>query len=386
MIEFRMPSLGADMAAGKLVEWLKKPGDAVRQGDIVAVVETQKGAIEVEIFETGVLTETLIQPGTTVPVGTPLALIAGEGEPARARPAPPPERAIAPAPPTAPSPVAPPPAAAGARPLASPAARRLAAARGVDLASLTGSGPGGAVISTDVERAADRAPAAARGRIDLAAMRQAIAAAMARSKREIPHYYLSTTIDMTTALAWLEARNADRPPAERLLPAVLLVKAVALALRPFPELNGFYTADGFRPAEDIHVGVAIALRGGGLVAPAIRGTAARPLDELMASFRDLVGRVRAGTLRSSELADPTITVSSLGERGVEGMLAVIYPPQVAIVGFGSVTRRPWATDDRVEVRPTVTASLAGDHRVSDGHRAALFLREVDDLLQSPERL
>lgn len=282
--------------------------------------------------------------------------------------------------------MAPPPAAAGARPLASPAARRLAAARGVDLAALTGSGPGGAVVSADVERAAERAPAAARGRIDLAAMRQAIAAAMARSKREIPHYYLSTSIDMTTALAWLEARNADRPPAERLLPAVLLVKAVALALRRFPELNGFHSADGFRPAEDVHVGVAIALRGGGLVAPAIRDTAARPLDNLMAAFRDLVARVRAGTLRSSELSDPTITVSSLGERGVEGMLAVIYPPQVAIVGFGSVTRRPWATDDRVEVRPVVTASLAGDHRVSDGHRAALFLREVDDLLQSPERL
>jgi pyruvate dehydrogenase E2 component (dihydrolipoamide acetyltransferase) len=385
MSDFLMPSLGADMEAGTLVEWLKKPGERVARGDVVAVVETQKGAIEIEIFEDGTIEELLVTPGTTVPVGTKLARLSGGTAAPAKRAVPPP---VAPAPAVAPAtmPAKPPPAPREI--LASPAARRIAAERGIDIAGIKGSGPGGAVVSTDLEPAAAApAPAApARRGLDLDAMRQAIAAAMARSKREIPHYYLGTAIDMHRAQRWLADTNATRPPTERLLLGALLLKAVALALRRSPELNGFHVGGAFRPSTAIHVGMAVAIRGGGLVAPAIHDTAERSLDDLMRALRDLVARVRAGTLRSSELTDPTVTLTSLGERGVESIQAVIYPPQVAIVGFGKLVERPWAVDGALAVRPIIQASLAADHRVSDGHRGALFLAEIDRLLQEPETL
>jgi pyruvate dehydrogenase E2 component (dihydrolipoamide acetyltransferase) len=385
MGEFCMPSLGADMEAGTLVEWLKQPGDPVRRGDIVAVVETQKGAIEIDIFEDGVIERWLVEPGTTVPVGTPLALIAG------AQPAVVAKVLEVPAAPAAPAPAAPPrvePRPAAGRARASPAARRLASERGIALSGLSGSGPGGAILYADVERAAAGAASgpALTKRLDLKEMRRAIAAAMGRSKREIPHYYLSTTVDLTDALAWLEAANATRSPAQRLLLAALLLKAVARALGEAPELNGFFTAEGFQPGSGIHIGTAIAIRGGGLVAPAIRDADKLPLDELMARLRDLVTRARSGALRGSELSDPTITVTNLGERGVETVFGVIYPPQVALVGFGMPVERPWAVAGQVAARHVLTTTLAADHRASDGHRGALFLADIDRRLQSPETL
>jgi pyruvate dehydrogenase E2 component (dihydrolipoamide acetyltransferase) len=386
MAEFRMPSLGADMEAGTLVEWLKQPGDRVKRGDVVAVVETQKGAIEVDIFEDGVIERWLVEPGTTVPVGTPLALIGGGAATAET---------AAPLPSTVPEPVAPPvmparivPKPAGSGPRASPAARRLARERGVALGGLTGSGPGGAVLYADVERAAvataPRPPAPKR--LDFAEMRRAIAAAMARSKREIPHYYLSTTVDLTRTLGWLEAANAVRAPAQRLLLAALLLKSVAQALREASEFNGYFTREGFQPGAGIHIGAAIAIRGGGLVAPAIHDADKLSLDELMIQLRDLVARARSGALRSSELSDPTITVTNLGERGVETVFGVIYPPQVALVGFGAPVGRPWAVGGEITARRVLTATLAADHRASDGHRGARFLADIDRRLQSPEML
>ncbi len=406
MGQFVMPSLGADMEAGTLVEWLKQPGDKVHRGDIIAVVETQKGAIEIEIFEDGVLDRALVELGTEVPVGAPLAYIRSDGEaPAPAAPEPEtPAEAAAPAPSTpvetapAPEPKAPTPppvtgSAAGRRAKASPAARRLAAEHGVDLSTLTGSGPEGAIVTTDVlaaPRGAKPAPAAepkARGKgLDFAEMRKAIAAAMARSKREIPHYYLGTAIDMRAAVDWLDASNAERPPAERILPPVLLMKATALALKTMPEFNGFYTEDGFTPSEHVHLGSAVAIRGGGLIAPAIHHADRLSLVDLMAAFRDLVARVRSGGLRSSEMTDPTVTVTSLGERGVETVYGAIYPPQVAIIGFGRTLQRPWVIDGEVVPRPVVTATLSADHRVSDGHKGALLLAQIDSLLQRPEAL
>lgn len=386
-----MPSLGADMEAGTLVEWLKRPGDPVQRGDIVAVVETDKGAIEVEIFESGRIDELLVDEGAKVPVGTPLARIAGEGE---AAPSP---QAAAPAevaPGSPPSPVAAPVSqppepraettARGAR--VSPAARRLASERGIDLTGIAGSGPDGAVIRADVERAAVTAAEKPRVGVDLGQMRRAIAAAMARSKREIPHYYLSHSFDAAPAEHTVENWNAGQPPEGRLLIGALFVKATALALRDFPEFNGFYGPDGFTASEGIHLGIAIAIRGGGLAAPAIHDTDRLPLPELMTRMRDLVGRVRRGGFRSSEIADPTATVSSLGERGVEALLPVIYPPQVAIFGFGTVEERPWVVDCSVAPRPVLTATLAADHRASDGHRGALLLRRIEELLQDPEKL
>jgi len=349
MIEFKLPSLGADMDEGKLLQWNVKAGDKVKRGDLVAVVETPKAAVDIEIWQDGVVHELITQPGTTIPVGTVMARLIGEGEaPLAAAPAP--ER----------------------RP-ASPAARKHARELGVDVEKLTGTGPHGAVTVEDVDKAAKPAAPADR----TAEMRKAIAAAMSRSKREIPHYYLSETVSLERAAAWLEAENARRPLPERMLMAVLYLKAVALACKAYPDMNGHYVDNAFRPANSVHVGVAISLRQGGLIAPAIHEVEKLPLPELMKKLADLVKRARAGSLRSSEMSDPTITVTNLGEGGVQTVFGIIYPPQVALVGFGSVSRAP---------APTVVASLAADHRVSDGHRGALFLAEIAKLLQQPETL
>jgi pyruvate dehydrogenase E2 component (dihydrolipoamide acetyltransferase) len=380
MGEFRMPALGADMVAGTLTEWYKHPGDAVRRGDIIAAVDTDKGSIDVEVFEDGVLERVVVDEGQKVPVGTLLAVIRGAGEMAPSAPTPPPT-AMPKAPPSAAAPVAPPaPSAPAERQRVSPLARRLAAELGVDLARITGSGAGGAIVREDVEAAAPGA-GDRQGR-----MRRAIAAAMARSKREIPHFYLASTIDFGRAGAWLTQWNAERKPAERLLPAVLLLKATALALLEFPELNARWENDQVRPAQDVHIGVATSLRGGGLVVPALHHVNQKQLPLLMLELRDLVQRARTGNLRSSDLTDGTITVTSLGERSADLVLGVIYPPQTAIVGFGSVVERPWVVGGVVAPRPVVVASLAADHRASDGHRGAGFLAAIDRLLQSPEAL
>lgn len=389
-----MPSLGPDMEAGTLVEWLKKPGDAIARGDIVAVVETEKGAIEIEIFMAGVLNQWLVQEGATVPVGVPLALIATEKEaPAPPVKTPPPAMAAKPAPPPAapqPGPVAEP--AAGARIKVSPAARAFAGAHGIDLGAITPSTPGGAIRRADVERGAGPAPAAAPQRkskpgLDFDKMRHAIAAAMTRSKREIPHYYLSTQINLRRAAEWLADTNRSRKPEMRLLMNVLLLKATAHAVKTYPRFNGFYSKDGFTPAQGVHIGPAIAIRGGGLVAPAMHDCDQKSLDEIMIALRDLVARVRAGSIRSSEMSDPTLTVTALGERGVDAVFGVIYPPQVAIVGFGALRLAPFAhPDGAMAAEPVVMASLAADHRVTDGHLGARFLSAIEALLQEPEKL
>lgn len=367
---FTMPSLGADMEAGTLVEWQKKPGDLVKRGDIIAVVETEKGAIEVEVFDDGPIAKLLVEPGTKVPVGTPLAVIGTE------------EVIPVPAPVPVPSEAAPEqvstvgfeaPALVPAP--ASPAARKLARELGIIVADVKGTGPSGAVTLSDVE-GAQRPSSADR-------MRKAIAAAMARSKREIPHYYLTHTFDASAARDHVDAFNADQPPEGRILLGALLMKAVALALRDYPEFNGFYGSDSRQESSAIHVGMAISMRGGGLVAPAIHNTDTLAVPELMLKMRDLVARVRAGGFRSSEISDSTVTVSSLGDRGVEALLPIIYPPQVAIVGFGTIEERPWVVQSAVISCPVLTVTLAADHRVSDGHRGALFLRRIDQLIQGP---
>jgi pyruvate dehydrogenase E2 component (dihydrolipoamide acetyltransferase) len=342
--DFKMPSLGADMVEGKLVEWKIKPGDAVKRGDIVAVVETPKAAVDVESWQEGVVQELLTKPGETVPVGAVMATLLLPGE--------------------APGPIL--------RKKVSPAARKRAAELGVDADKLSGTGPDGAVTVEDVERLAKPAAAPAVDRV--AEMRKAIASAMSRSKREIPHYYLSHAVSLARAAAWLEAENARRPLPERLLMAALFIKATALAGKEFPEMNGHYREGAFQPSAAVHVGVAISLRQGGLIAPAIHDAEKLALTDLMKALTDLVKRARAGSLRSSEMSDPTITVTNLGEGGVDAVFGVIYPPQVALVGFGAPREG------------RVVASVSGDHRVSDGHRGALFLAAIERLLQAPEKL
>jgi pyruvate dehydrogenase E2 component (dihydrolipoamide acetyltransferase) len=209
---------------------------------------------------------------------------------------------------------------------------------------------------------------------------------MARSKQEIPHYYLEHQMDVTPCEEWLKRTNEGRAPGERIVLAALAIKSAALAVRRFPAFNGFYRSRRYEPSAAIHAGVAIAIRGGGLAAPALRDADALSLDETMARLRDLVQRTRAGRLRSSEIGDPTITVSSLGDRGVEALYGVIYPPQVALVGFGKPVQRPWIVDGAIAPRTVIAITLSADHRVSDGHAGALFLAEIGRLLQEPDKL
>ncbi|MBS1150411.1 MAG: catalytic domain of component of various dehydrogenase complexe [Myxococcaceae bacterium] len=379
MAEFRMPSLGADMESGTLVEWKVKPGDRVKRGDLIATVETVKGAIDVEVFQAGVIEKLLVEPGAVVPVNGLMALLRGEGEPEPVSPPP------APAAPAAAEPV---------RHLrASPAAKRMASELGIDLGQVHGSGPNGAITLGDVQAAAVGAPPAVpppapRPRpVDAAAaMRGAIAAAMSRSKREIPHYYLATDVDFGRAQSWLEQQNVKRPVTDRLLPVALLLRATVVALAEVPELNGTFTDGAFHQSQTVNLGVAINLRGGGLIAPAILEAQRLTVSELMARLMDLVARTRSSALRSSELGSGTLTVSNLGDQGVGLVFPVIQPPQVAMVGFGRITHRPWVLDGHVEPRPVVTASLAGDHRVSDGHRGGRFLAAIEKLLLEPEKL
>lgn len=373
MIAFRLPALGADMDEGTLLEWQVKPGDTVKKGQIIAVVDTSKAAIDVESWHEGTVAELLVTPGTKIPVGTPMAMFLEPGEapgavtrqpdmPGAARPLPPPQT----------------------RRMASPAARQAARERGIDIDTIAGTGHGGVITLADVEHATPVGSAVTGDRA--ADIRKTIAAAMTRSKREIPHYYVAETIPLAAMLAWLAQENTRRPITERLLPAAVLIKAVALSLRQFPELNGFYRDGAFEAAEAVHIGVAISLRQGGLMAPALLDAHAKPLTQLMQELTDLVRRCRAGTLKSSEMSAPTVTVTNLGDQGVAQVFGIIYPPQVALVGFGRIAEQPWAEAGGLKIMPAVTASLSADHRVSDGHRGARFLSELSERLQHPEAL
>jgi len=438
-----MPSLGADMTAGTLAKWRVAAGDSVQQGDIIAEVETDKGIIEVEVFESGVVQRLLVSEGERVPVGTALAEIgeqtdtdtgtgtgtdtdtgadtdtgtgtgAGAGAGAGAIISAGASSVDLGGPMASPAvrrkaheldvslervrgsgehgritledvrgaavPTAPP----SDRVRVSPYARRIAADRGVDLSILRGTGPGGAIQASDVLGA--RAAAPAKSLTSRERMQNAIAAAMTRANDEIPHYYVEHTIDMGNALSWLKDTNASLGVSERLVSGVLVLRAVARALRKHKALNATWQAGEVVPSDDIHVGLAVSLRGGGLVAPALRNTDEGSLSDLMARMTDLVGRARAGTLRSSEMTSATLTLTSLGERGVEGVTPIIFPPQIAIVGCGATLERPWVAEGRVVARPVMRVTLGADHRVSNGHQGARFLSALDRLLQEPEKL
>jgi len=412
MADFCMPSLGADMRTGTLVEWHVKQGDRLKRGDIIADVETDKGIMEIEIFMDGIVEELLLEKGTKVPVGTVMARILTE-ETAKVE--------VVPVTSAAPT-IITPPEISKEIPLAtptpaitkqerlriSPMARKLATELGIDLSKVQGTGADGAIQQIDIERAAasqvqpvakssiepviektvtEKASAKSSSTSDFqAGMRRAIAAAMSLANRDIPHYYLETRIDMSHPLQWLEAENQRRSIKDRILPVVLLIKAVARSLVDVPELNGYWIGDRLEVQEGIHIGFAISLRQGGLVTPAIHHADLKTLDELMAAMRDLIARTRSGHLRSSELSDATITLTNLGDIGVEKVYGVIYPPQVAIVGFGKIAEQPWAEHGMVGARPVVTATIAGDHRATDGMVGAKFLQALNVHLQDIQNL
>lgn len=427
---FELPSLGADMETGTVLEWFVRPGDTVKRGDVVALVSTEKADIEVEIWRGGRVAEHLVDIGVPVPVGTPLLRLesAAAGHSAPAVPTGPAQaastlaRAAAASPPPSPAPVStrgsvPAPAPASAAPIgekrtppslvpapdpsrgtltrvagppSSPLARTLAAERGVDLRLLTGSGPGGAVVARDLEPAPRPQPppggpvVAGSAPEPLLAMRRAIAGRMEKANREIPHYFIDLDIDLSRPLAWLESYNQGRPAAERVLPAALLFLATARAAARMPELNGWWVDGGFRPAGAVDLAMVVSLRRGGLVTPTIRGADSLDVAETMALLKEMVTAARSGALRSSWMAEASLTVTNLGDNGVDRVAGVIFPPQVALVGIGRTRLRPWVGEDgHVVVRPVVTVTLAADHRATDGTTGSRFLtalaRALDEL-------
>lgn len=393
MIEFKMPSLGADMEAGTLCEWLVKPGDPVKRGDIIAIVDTQKGLIDIEVFDTGIIDQLLLRENEKVPVGTVMALIRGDKESPTLKEIP-----------TG--------LAAGALPTpqvslstrgkkrmtttlahgvrASPLARKIAAEKGVVLTDITGSGEGGAITKEDVERLVNQKEGSSKikplvSSASITSVRKAVAAAMSRSNREIPHYYLTTRVDMRSAMNWLSESNRQRPVRERLLPVTLLIKAVAAALLEVPELNGYWQ-DGLVLQKEIHLGFVVSLRGGGVMIPALHDAPKKTIGEVMQWLNEIIPRARALNLRSSDLSDATLTITSLGENQAEEVYGVVYPPQLALVGFGTIREQPWAENGMLDVRPILTVTLAADHRATDGQTGSRFLMAINHHLQKPELL
>mgnify|MGYP005985177265 CR=1 FL=1 len=442
--DITMPSLGADMTEGTLTQWLVKEGEQVTRGDIIAVLETQKGAIDMEVYSTGTITEILVMPVTQVPVGTVLARLAlaetRQKRPSQKSSVQTPALATTPAP--IPIPVqAITPEVTTSEPTtsieqgtavseqikvtdakvigvkASPIVRRLANEQQLNLTGMKGSGPQGAILLTDLtallktqtktkistKTTSDKHKPAAKSEHN---MRKAIAVAMEKSKQEIPHFYLSLEVELTNAQQWLQQKNQTRPPEEHVLLLAFLLKALANALVNYPKLNGFYhrgltqnglsqgdlpqndlpQSNNFEQASAIHIGNVISLRQGGLVVPAIHDVDKLSVSEIMQGLRDITERSRNGHLRSSELTDATITVTNMGERGADSVFGIIYPPQVAIVGFGKVRKIAKVVNEHIVIAPVLTVSLSADHRVIDGMLAAKFLNYLAKQLYKPERL
>jgi pyruvate dehydrogenase E2 component (dihydrolipoamide acetyltransferase) len=387
-----MPPLGASVEAGTLVEWLKGPGDPVAVGAVVAIVDTEKATIEVDVpaisadsDDNGVIESVEFNPGDTVPIGAVLAMIR------HAVPAQPP--VVQPARPIPPA----------RRMSVSPMAQKLAADLGVDLTQIEGTGPQGAITSEDVQRADPTfkrrrasVPSAAQARPpgplaeasveETLEIQRQITASLSARKLEIPHHHLSATIDMNASLTWLHKQNERRSTAGRLPPIALLVKAVALALRERPELNGFWIDREFRRGPGIHVGCAIPSRGRGFVSPALLDADHMDLDTLGQKLTDLAARARSGSLRSSELSTSTITVTSVGDEGADLTFGIVNAPQVALVGLGRIAERPWVANGKIEARPLVTITLSADARATDPRHGGSFLAALDRLLQKPQGL
>ena len=391
-----MPSLGADMDDGKLVEWLVKVGDRVNKGDIIAVIETNKGAIDMEAYHSGTISQLCVQPISLVPVGDIIAKMdvittdsVGQKQgnklpfPINANSSYPSQHIenkefnvddvdstfIN----------------KGTRLVASPIARKQAAQQHIELSSLQGSGPQGAVLLKDLETYQSTVTHQKTDQ-QITGMRRSIALAMEKSKREIPHYYLSLDIDITEAQQYLDTINTEREPEQRILLLALMLRAIAHALVKFPQFNGFYRNERYEPSKPINIANAIALRTGGLVVPAILNAESKSVEDLMAALSDLTIRSRTGHLRSSELSDASITVSNIGDRGADLLLGIIYPPQVAIIGLGKAQQKMVIVNDEPLVRRVITVTLSADHRVSDGISGAKFLNTINQQLQQPGKL
>lgn len=417
-----LPSLGADMDVGTVIEWCVAVGDRVERGDVVAIVATEKSDIDVETWDSGVVVELLAPLDTELEVGHPLIALSETNQPGANDMALPSEspsdpltatpslESVAEEPAAAPRSHLDPPnavevatTATDGRIKASPFARRLATERGIDLHELTGSGPDGSVIAADVSDHTRPSPSAGAATADprraeptstsppfplspADRMRRVIADRMSRANRDIPHYHLELDIDMTPALDWLTIRNEQRPIAERVVPAALLACACARAAQRVPQLNGTWADDRFVPSVDVDLGVVVSLRTGGLVVPTVPAAATTSPEVMMTTLRSMVTDARKGKLRSRWTTDASITITNLGEHGADRVAGVVFPPQVALAGFGRIAERPWVVDGRLAVRSVVTATLSADHRASDGADGSRFLAEVARLLADPSQL
>ncbi|MBP6180390.1 2-oxo acid dehydrogenase subunit E2, partial [Flavobacterium sp.] len=267
----------------------------------------------------------------------------------------------------------------------------------IDISQITGTGPDGAITKEDVDfsiaerekietEKVEKIPVEIEKRgTAVEAIRSAVAAAMSKSNREIPHYYLEKKIDMTNALAWMQVANSKRPLKKRLLPVTLLLKATAKSLLEFPDLNAIWD-NGLQLKKDINIGFVVSLRTGGIIVPALHQVNLKSIDEIMDALNDIIPRARALRLRSSELSDSTITLTSIGDGGADSVFGVIYPPQVAIIGFGSIVELPFAEHEMIGIRSCISVTLAGDHRATDGLTGSRFLVTLNKYLQIPEAL
>jgi pyruvate dehydrogenase E2 component (dihydrolipoamide acetyltransferase) len=409
--EVVMPQMGADMTEGTLLHWLKHEGDAVARGDIIAEIETDKANVEIEAFEAGIFRKTLASEGDVIPIGGIIAIVAGADDDisayasgsaataSAAAAAGPAATAVAAAPAAIRAPqrtvlTAAQPANGHGRLRISPVARRIADERGIDIGAIRGTGPDGRIIRRDVEAyaAAPQAAPARAGRTPGAAapapaaskMRQAIARRMSQSKREAPHYYLLIDVDMTDAVAFRKQANEVFPEDGRISINDLIVKAAALALQTHPMFNA--TIAGGEAQAELHaeqnICIGIALESG-LIAPALLDAGSKPLPQLAREARDLAARAKGGSLRPDEMSAGTFTISNLGAYGVETLIAIIQPPQTAILGVGAVTAQPAVHDGAITIRQMMKAALSADHRITDGAQGAQFLAEIKRVLEHP---
>ncbi len=416
--EVVMPQMGADMEEGTVVRWLKQPGDAVERGEIIAEIETDKANVEIEAFDSGTFRSTLASEGDTVSVGTVIALITDADEdisqyqPAttitngaapKARPPNEDMRAGADdeteadtATTTSSTPAPPKPVAdietSPGRVRASPVARKLAQENGIDLTQLTGTGPDGRIVRRDIEAAIESgvsptAPKARPRTIDTkqSKMRQTIARRMSQSKREAPHYYITVEIDMTDAERLRRQLNEAAEDYPRVSVNDLIVKACAGALARHPIFNTSLAEGEIQAHEQINVCIAIALDDG-LIAPAILDCANKNLGQIAEASRSLAARAKSGSLKPEEYTGGTFTVSNLGMFNVESLVAIIQPPQTAILGVGAVRAMPIVRDGKIEPAEMMKVALSADHRVTDGAQGAQLINEIRRLLENPAAL
>ncbi|MDI6771116.1 MAG: dihydrolipoamide acetyltransferase family protein [bacterium] len=395
MPEVIMPKMGDAMTEGKVIRWMKQPGDPVAQGEAIAEIETDKVNVSLEAEWAGVLTEVLVPAGEVAAVGAPIALLARPGEQVVRPPAPTPAKPMAAATDVAPAAALPSaaaktetPASEGAGPVrASPLARKMAAQHGIPLSAIHGTGPEGRITKGDVEAAlaapsVAASPGGAAVAIPLTRMRQTIARRMTESKQQVPHFYISVTVAMDDALALRRQINDGKSEAERVSINDLTVKAAALALVRFPNINASFADGAVRRLSEVNISIAVALPEG-LIVPTLYHCDRKPVWQIAAEARELTERARTGRLRPDDLTGGTFTLSNLGMFDVDTFAAIINPPQAAILAVGTARPQAVVREGSLAVATVMQATLSADHRVTDGVEAAQFLGEVRRLLENP---